>query len=138
MGGRSRAGGRAPRRNFDGDGTTYSLDSIDPALAYSGLSWSILALGYDGLVGFKRVGGLDGGTLVPNLALSIPEPTEGGRTYTFQLREGIRYSNGDPVEPQDFRRAIERVLTHRRFVRRSVRWGAVFQRDRRRRSMRGR
>jgi peptide/nickel transport system substrate-binding protein len=87
-----------------------ALESIDPALAYSGLSASILALGYDGLVGFKHVGGLDGGTLVPNLALSIPEPTEGGRTYTFQLREGIRYSNGDPLEPQDFRRAIERVL----------------------------
>jgi len=86
------------------------LDSIDTALGYTGLSWSILALGYDGLVGFKRVGGLDGGTLVPNLALSIPEPTEGGRTYTFQLREGIRYSNGDPVEAEDFQRAIERVL----------------------------
>ena len=86
-------------------------DSIDPAIAYSGLSWSILALGYDGLVGFKRVGGLEGGTLVPNLALSIPEPTEGGRTYTFQLREGIRYSSGDDVEPHDFRHAIERVLT---------------------------
>ena len=88
-----------------------SLESIDPAIAYSGLSWGILALGYDGLVGFKHVGGLDGGTPVPNLALSIPEPTEGGRTYTFQLREGIRYSNGDLVEPEDFRRAIERVLT---------------------------
>ena len=86
------------------------LDSIDPALAYNGLSWSILALGYDGLVGVRRVGGLDGGTLVPNLALSIPAPTEGGRTYTFQLREGIRYSNGDPIEPEDFQRAIERVL----------------------------
>ena len=86
------------------------LDSIDPAVAYDGLSWSILALGYDGLVGFRRVGGLDGGTLVPDLALSKPEPTEGGRTYTFQLREGIRYSNGDPVEAEDFRGAIERVF----------------------------
>ena len=91
-------------------GPSLVLDSIDPALAYTGLSWSVLALGYDGLVGFKRVGGLDGGTVVPNLALSIPEPTEGGRTYTFQLREGIRYSNGAPVKPEDFRRAIERVL----------------------------
>ena len=90
--------------------TLLEGDSIDPALAYSGLSWSILALGYDGLVGVRRVGGLDGGTLVPGLALSIPEPTDGGRTYTFQLREGIRFSNGDPVEPEDFQRAIERVF----------------------------
>ena len=49
--------------------------------------------------------------MVPNLARSIPEPADGGRTYTFQLRPGIRYSSGDPVRPEDFRRAIERVYS---------------------------
>jgi YVTN family beta-propeller protein len=62
----------------------------------------------DGLIGFKRVGGLDGGTLVPDLATSIPESTDGGHTYTFHVRRGIRYSNGDPVRASDFRRALER------------------------------
>jgi peptide/nickel transport system substrate-binding protein len=47
---------------------------------------------------------------VPDLATAIPDPTDGGRTYTFQLRPGIRYSTGEPVQPQDFRRAIERVF----------------------------
>ena len=64
----------------------------------------------DGLVGFKRVGGLDGGTLVPDLATSLPLPSNDGRTYTFQLRRGIRYSNGDPVRASDFRRALERAF----------------------------
>jgi peptide/nickel transport system substrate-binding protein len=113
-GGAAWVGVRGPEAAHRGGTLTVvapaAVDSIDPALAYGGLSWSIVALGYDGLVGFKHVGGLDGGTVVPNLALSIPEPTEGGRTYTFQLREGIRYSNGENVEPQDFQRAIERVL----------------------------
>jgi peptide/nickel transport system substrate-binding protein len=86
------------------------LDSLDPALAYSALTWNMLSLTNDGLVGYQRTGGLEGNTLVPNLARSIPEPTDGGRTYTFQLRDGPTYSTGEPVRPEDFRRAIERVF----------------------------
>jgi len=37
-------------------------------------------------------------------------PTGGGRTYTFRLRTGIRYSTGVEVKPADFRLAIERVF----------------------------
>ena len=37
-------------------------------------------------------------------------PADGGRTYTFRLRAGIRYSTGTLVRPEDFRRAIERVF----------------------------
>jgi peptide/nickel transport system substrate-binding protein len=62
----------------------------------------------DGLVGFKRVGGFDGGTLVPDLALSLPTITEDGKTYRFQLRPDIRYSDGETVVASDFSRAIER------------------------------
>src|SRR5262245_11512233 len=86
-------------------------DSIDPALAYDTLTWTMLSVSNDGLVGFRRVGGVDGATMVPNLARSIPEPADGGSTYTFQLRPGVRYSSGDPVRPEDFRRAIERLYT---------------------------
>ena len=88
------------------------LDSLDPALAYSALTWNILSLTNDGLVGFHRVGGLEGTTLVPDLARSLPDPTDGGPTYTFQLRQGLRYSTGEPVRPEDFRRAIERVFAN--------------------------
>src|SRR5207253_6028541 len=56
------------------------------------------------------VGGSDGTRLVPDLATTIPTPTDGGRTYTFQVRRGIHYSNGALVQPADFRRAIERSL----------------------------
>ena len=83
---------------------------MDPAIAYDYFSWKVLPLIGDGLVGFKAVGGIDGQTIVPDLATSRPEPTDGGRTYFFQLREGIRYSNGDVVRATDFRHAIERVF----------------------------
>jgi peptide/nickel transport system substrate-binding protein len=88
----------------------FLMDSIDPAIAYVADSWSLLWLTNDGLLGFKRVAGVDEVTLVPNVATEIPEPTDGGRTYTFPLRSGIRYSSGDPVMPEDFQRAIERLF----------------------------
>ena len=83
-------------------------DSLDEGVGYAPTAWSVFSNTGDGLVGFKRVGGLDGATLVPDLATSLPEPTNGGRTYTFQLRRGIRYSNGEPVRASDLRRALER------------------------------
>lgn len=87
-----------------------ALDTIDPALAYFSESWNVLSLTNDGLVGFRRTGGLDGSSLVPDLAVSIPKPADGGKTYTFQLRQGITYSNGEPVRPGDLRRGLERVF----------------------------
>src|SRR5207247_5952154 len=48
--------------------------------------------------------------LVPDLALNLPLPTDGGTTYTFRLRRGIRYSDGRRLRAADFRRAIERLF----------------------------
>jgi YVTN family beta-propeller protein len=84
------------------------VESIDPAFAYD--AWTLLPLVYDGLVSFKRVGGIEGTQLVPDLAVALPTPSEGGKSYTFELRRGIRYSNGEVVQPDDFRRAIERLF----------------------------
>jgi YVTN family beta-propeller protein len=85
-------------------------DSIDPALSYDVVTAGLLSLAYDGLTAFKRVGGSEGTQLVPDLAASLPRPENGGRSYTFRLRPGIRYSTGEPVRPADFRRALERVF----------------------------
>jgi YVTN family beta-propeller protein len=83
-------------------------DQIDPATSFTLAGWQILSNTNNGLVGFKRVGGVEGVTLVPDLAASLPVPTDGGKTYTFVLRPGIRYSTGDPVTPDDVRHSIER------------------------------
>jgi peptide/nickel transport system substrate-binding protein len=82
-------------------------DSIDPAL---GLPFPLVSLVGDGLIGFKRVGGVDGSTLIPDLAISIPRPDDSGTIYSFRLRAGIRYSDGRPVRASDIRRAIERAF----------------------------
>jgi peptide/nickel transport system substrate-binding protein len=88
--------------------TWLAPDFLDPAISYTQTGWSVLSMTNDGLVGFRRVGGIAGITLVPDLAATLPAPADGGRTWTFRLRPGIRYSNGRLVQPEDFRRAIER------------------------------
>jgi YVTN family beta-propeller protein len=88
-------------------------DSIDPAVAFATDSWAILHHTNDGLVGYRKVGGQEGATLVADLATSLPEPTDGGRTYTFTLRRGVRYSTGALVRASDVRASIARVLTAR-------------------------
>jgi YVTN family beta-propeller protein len=84
--------------------------SIDPAVQAALLPLQSDALTRDGLVTYNRVPGPAGTQLVPDLAISIPAPGDGGTTYTFRLRAGIRYSDGRPLRAADFRRAIERVL----------------------------
>jgi peptide/nickel transport system substrate-binding protein len=78
-------------------------------VAYEDVAWSFLHLMGDGLVAFEPTGGTNP-KLVPDLATSVPTPTDGGRMYRFELRSGIRYSNGEVAAPSDFRRAIERVF----------------------------
>src|SRR5919109_50247 len=63
--------------------------------------------------GYRKAGGLAGAELVPDLATSIPQPADGGRTYTFRMRDGIRYSNGVLVQPEDIRHGIERTMRSR-------------------------
>jgi ABC-type transport system substrate-binding protein/DNA-binding SARP family transcriptional activator len=70
----------------------------------------VTSLVYDGLVGYRRVGGVGGATLVGALATSAPAPSRDGRTYVFTLRAGVRYSDGRPVRPEDFRASMERFL----------------------------
>jgi YVTN family beta-propeller protein len=74
------------------------------------LSAQIANIAYDGLTAFRRVGNRAGQALVPDLAVSLPTPTDGGRTYTFRLRPEIHYSSGELVRASDIRRGLERTL----------------------------
>jgi YVTN family beta-propeller protein len=85
---------------------TTSIDPVNNPNA----NWQILHLTNDGLVGFRKVGGVEGTQLVPDLAVALPKPTDSGKTYTFQVRSGIRYANGRFVQPEDFKHELERLF----------------------------
>jgi YVTN family beta-propeller protein len=87
-----------------------SGSGFDPARGYDLYSSRLLPVVYDGLVGFKRVGGTDGNTLVPDLATALPAPTRNGRTYTFRLRKGIKFSDGRELKASAVRYTFERMF----------------------------
>ncbi|HEU0194262.1 MAG TPA: ABC transporter substrate-binding protein, partial [Gaiellales bacterium] len=71
-------------------------------------NWQLLVMTNDGLLAWKRVSGPQGNDLVPDLATSIPKPTDGGTTYLFHIRRGIRFSNGALLKPTDVTATLER------------------------------
>jgi peptide/nickel transport system substrate-binding protein len=84
--------------------------SPDPQVNYALQEWQLLILTHDGLVGFKRAGGKEGTKIVPDLAQSIPKPTNGGKTWTFKLRPGIKFSNGKTLTGADVKATFERLF----------------------------
>jgi peptide/nickel transport system substrate-binding protein len=83
--------------------------TIDPALQVD-LGPNVSdGLSRDDLLGYSQ-GGPEVQRLVPDLAISVPPATDGGLTYTFRLRPGVRYSDGQTVRASDFRRELERVF----------------------------
>ena len=63
------------------------------------------------LLTFKRgVQGVAGTQIEPALAKSMPKMSNGGKTYTFLLRQGLHYSNGMPIKASDETYALERDL----------------------------
>ena len=75
--------------------------TIDPDVdpPDEGLSWTVLASTYDGLVRYRKTAGAAGQAVVSDLAVSVPVPSDAGLTYTFTLRDGIRFSNGHVLTP---------------------------------------
>ena len=101
---------------FANDVFTKYWDPFDPAVAPYAQHWQMLAMTNDGLLTYRKTGGAAALEVVPDLAVSMPAISDGGRTYTFQLRKGIRYSNGAPVRASDFRYSVERQLQPRALI----------------------
>ena len=88
------------------------LVAVDPAVVGTQSDVSAIGLVFDRLTAVRRTGGAEGTQLLPNLAAALPAPTDGGKTYTFRLRPGMRYSDGRLVRPEDFRRGLERQVAN--------------------------
>jgi peptide/nickel transport system substrate-binding protein len=89
-------------------GCQPSLDA-QSVCAYTTAPWQVSSLLHDGLLTFKHVPGPDGETIVADLAQALPTVSRDRRTFVFELRHGVRYSDGRPVRPSDIRRGIERT-----------------------------
>ena len=87
-----------------------SFESLDPRFLTSLQAPQLRGMTNDGLLTFDHVGGSDGVRLVPDIALSVPAPAAGARSYSFTLRPGIRYSTGGVVRASDVRASFEHLF----------------------------
>jgi peptide/nickel transport system substrate-binding protein len=84
--------------------------TIDPQVNYTNQYWQAFVNIYDGLVTFRKSSGASSNDVVADLATSVPQPQDGGKTYVFTLRQGIKFSNGQPVTPEDVVATFERIF----------------------------
>ena len=84
---------------------------FDPTGEYLGLAWDFYGAMLRTLVTYRHVAGPAGNVLVPDLATSVPQPTDGGLTYTFHLKPGIAFGPpvSRPITSQDIAYAFERI-----------------------------
>ena len=75
--------------------------TIDPHVNYTYQYWQLYQAAYDGLLAFRKAGGAAGVQVVPDLAVKMPKPTNGGKRWVFKLRKGIRFSTAASVTPAD-------------------------------------
>lgn len=81
---------------------------VDPQYAYIALN--AFSIVFDGLVRMNPSGGPAGYELVPDLATTLPRPSQAGLSYTFTLRVGVHYSDGRLLKASDFRRGLTRAI----------------------------
>jgi peptide/nickel transport system substrate-binding protein len=84
------------------------IDYVDPGLTYLASSWEIQYSVACKLLNYPDKQGPAGGVLQPEVAAGLPTISNGGRTYTFRIRPGYRFANGEPVTAASFATAFNR------------------------------
>jgi len=82
---------------------------LDSARCYDTECYAAMRALYDRLVDYGTHSG-SGDTLIPDAATALPAVTNGGRTYTFKLRQDVRFWNGRPVTSADWVYSFERII----------------------------
>jgi peptide/nickel transport system substrate-binding protein len=85
---------------------TGDVDSLSPFLGVEANSYEMWALMYDFLVGYKMT------DMSPQPALAESwDTSDDGLTWTFHMRDGVKWSDGQPLTAADVAYTYNRVLT---------------------------
>ena len=95
-------------------GTIYSLDQfdmdhLDPAQIYNSTEGAITRPILRGLTGYK-IDDKGGATLVGDLATDAGTMKDGGKTWSFTLKDGVKWEDGSDISLDDVRHTFERLF----------------------------
>ncbi|MEK6274206.1 MAG: ABC transporter substrate-binding protein [Actinomycetota bacterium] len=92
-------------------GTTGASVQVDPQLAYITTAWWLEYATAAKLYNYPDRSGPSGTKLIPEVASTFTV-SNGGKTYTFTIRKGFKFSDGSAVTANNFKYAINRVANH--------------------------
>jgi peptide/nickel transport system substrate-binding protein len=84
-------------------------DSWDPARAYLGACWNLMRIYTRSLMGYETVNGTQFKP-VPDLATAAGQHNADNTEWTYNLKPGLKFSNGQPIKPVDIKYGIERMF----------------------------
>ncbi|PZG12208.1 ABC transporter substrate-binding protein [Nonomuraea aridisoli] len=90
-------------------------DSLDPGDTYYGYSFNFGRFYWRTLTMYKPGPGPEGNTVVPDLAESLGEPSEDGKTWTYKLKSGLKFEDGTPITAKDVAYAVARSFDKETF-----------------------
>jgi peptide/nickel transport system substrate-binding protein len=100
-------------------------DSLDPGETYYGYAWNFARLYGRSLMMFKSAPGPEGNQLVPDLAEGPGQSSDGGKTWTYKLRRGVKYEDGTEVTSADVKYAVLRSTDKKTFPNGPAYWEAI-------------
>jgi peptide/nickel transport system substrate-binding protein len=100
-------------------------DTLDTGETYYQYSWNFARLYGRSLMMFKSAPGKEGNQIVPDLAEGPGEPSEDAKTWTYKLRQGIKFDDGKEVTSADVKYAILRSTDKQTFPNGPAYWEAI-------------
>ncbi|MGI5530282.1 ABC transporter substrate-binding protein [Streptomyces syringium] len=81
---------------------------FDPARLYTSGGGNIPSLVYRTLTTRNREDGAKGTEVVPDLATDTGTPSDDAKTWTYKLKDGLKYEDGSPITAADIKYGVER------------------------------
>jgi peptide/nickel transport system substrate-binding protein len=89
---------------------SIGIDSLDPAIGYTYDAWTIQYVTCANLLNYPDRPAPEGTRLVPEVAAAMPARSADGKSYTFKVRKGIKFSNGQELTVKDVVASLQRIF----------------------------